>query len=375
MNLDLTNKSPRVATLLVNLYDNHKLYGMVDNADKEEVKKEVSQAVTELFTADLPASDQEVISDVLIGLMRQVEMDMRMDIAEKLSGFEHVPLRLILHLANDQIEIASPILKNSPILSDLDLIYIIKSQGNDYWQAIAERETLSSQIIDTLADTRDVSTAIVLSKNERVTLTRHAMEILSEVAADNRSVSEPLLKRAELPADLAEFVHKHVAEQVSSYVDIAFDDETTPELDLVMEDVVHKHAPRRPDSEFMPRVNLIDDAKIDRRRGLLNMDKMIMSLQNGHIDRFVAEFSVFSGLSVRRIHDFILQACPKGLAIACKAYGMSHDEFSRVYLLTHKARSEYGVVNPAEIVFILEYFDGVNRKLARRIADRSKDSI
>ena len=371
MNLDLIDNSPRIATLLVNLYDNQKLYGLVSNEDKEEVKREVSQAVTDLFTADISINDQEVISDVLIGMMRQVEMDIRMTIAEKLSSFDNIPLRLVLHLANDQIEIATPILKKSPVLSDVDLIYIIKSQGSDYWKAIADREDLGDEVINTLADTKDVPTAIVLSENERVTLTRHAMEILSEVAADSEAVSKPLLARQELPADLAEFIHKHVAEQVTSFIDIGFADDATPELDFAVEEVVQKHAPRIIKSEFMPQAELIEEARIDRGRGLLNMDKMIMSLQNGRIDRFIAEFSVFSGLSVRRIHDFVMQACPKGLAIACKAFGMNHDEFSRVYLLTHRARADYGVVNPSEVMHILEYFDGVNSKLAKRIALRS----
>lgn len=374
MNLDLMDNSPRIATLLVSLYDNQKLYGMVDNEDKEGVKREVSEAITELFTADISANDQEVISDVLIGMMRQVEMDIRMTIAEKLSDFDNIPLSLVLHLANDQIDIARPMLANSPVLSDMDLMYIIKSQGSEYWQAIAGRQKLSDEVIDSLADTKDLPTALVLTNNDRIILTRHAMDILSAVANYNQELSDPLLRRKELPKDLADFIHQKVSKQVTEYIDLGFADEANPEIDMVVEDAIHEHAPQLHDSKYMPHALLLEEAQDDNKRGLLNMDKMIMSLQNGHIDRFVAEFAVFSGLSVRRIHDFVLQACPKGLAIACKAYGMTHDDFSTVYLLTHRARSDNGVVNPSEVMHILEYFDGVNNILAKRIAQRTVEA-
>src|SRR6056297_122186 len=125
------------------------------------------------------------MADVMISLMRQAEIDLREALAERLAVLDNVPLRLVLQLSNDEIDVARPVLKQSPVLSDMDLIYIMKSKGPEYWQAIAQREHMSNQIMNLLSDTRDVETGIALVENEKITLTEHTLNVLSEVAQNS----------------------------------------------------------------------------------------------------------------------------------------------------------------------------------------------
>ena len=177
MNLNKFDNSPHVAPLLVKLYDSHKLYALAKQ-DMPAARTELSHAVVSLFEADINGKEQELLADILIALMRRAETELRGVLSEKLATLDNIPLRLVLHLANDEITVASPMLEKSTVLSDLDIIYIIKSLGAAYWQAIAKRSRLSNEAIDMLVDSGDFGTAVILSQNERIRLTKYALGIL-----------------------------------------------------------------------------------------------------------------------------------------------------------------------------------------------------
>ena len=88
MDLSSFDKSPHMTPLLVRLYDSHKLYGLVKD-NKPLARAELTRAVTDLFETKLTAREQELLADVLIGLMRQAEKDLRQALSEKLAGLYH----------------------------------------------------------------------------------------------------------------------------------------------------------------------------------------------------------------------------------------------------------------------------------------------
>lgn len=369
MDLSDLDKSPHMTPLLVRLYDSHKLYGLVKD-DKPLARAELTRAVTDLFERDLNAKEQELLADVLIGLMRQAEKDLRQALSERLAGLDNVPLRLILHLANDEITVAAPILRKSMVLSDLDLIYIIKSQGPDYWQAIAAREQMSHEVIDILADTRDVGTAVVLSKNERIKLTRHALNILADVAKEHEMLARPLLMRPEVPEELARRLYAHVGQELKDYIK-AFFGVNREEPQSVVDDLILEFAEATPLPEFMPTDEMIEEAREIAAMNQLNLDLMMETLSKGNISFFIGQFSIYTGIPAKKVHGFLKKSCPKGMAIACRAFRVQKSDFSRIYLMTHKMRSKSRMVNHKDMLDVLQYFDKVRPEVAMRIVKRT----
>jgi len=151
MDLSFLDKSSNVTPLLVRLYDSHKLHGLAQD-EKPLARVELVTAVSELLEMELSPRESELMADVMISLMRQAEVDLREALAERLAVLDNVPLRLVLQLSNDEIDVARPVLKKSTVLGDMDLIYIVKSKGPEYWQAIAQREEISNQVINLLSD-------------------------------------------------------------------------------------------------------------------------------------------------------------------------------------------------------------------------------
>ncbi|QQG35660.1 MAG: DUF2336 domain-containing protein [Micavibrio aeruginosavorus] len=374
MDMRLFDKSPQVASLLVRLYDSHKVYDLA-RADDPLARAELTSAVTELLESHvhLNSREQELLSDVLIGLMRQAEADLRAALAERLSVIESAPLRLVLNLANDDIEVARPVLSRSAVLSDLDLIYIVKSRGPAHWQAIASRENLSPHIIDVLADKKDKGTAIALSENERIRLTHHALEILSGMAREHEDVAKPLLMRPEMPEAIVRKLYDYVSQDLRNYIRDYYGI-FSGEVASAIDEIMLEFSSAEHEDRFMPNDRVLLAAHQFAAKGKLTLSMMMQTLKRGQITSFIAMFSVYTGIPAHTIHDYLRQSCGKGIAVICRAHGIQKNDFAMIYLLSNRMRSEHRIISQADMMDVIAYFDKIRPEVAQRLV-RSKAEI
>ena len=87
-------------------------------------------------------SDREkaLMGEILRRLVYDVELKLRKSLAEKLSKRSDTPHDLIAELANDEFEVAHPILLESNVLHDADLIEAIKHRTIAHQLAISMRK-------------------------------------------------------------------------------------------------------------------------------------------------------------------------------------------------------------------------------------------
>lgn len=367
MDINVLTKSPKIAPLLVRLYDSHKLYSLLSD-DRPLAKAEITSAVAALLeVGDLEPREQELLADVLIGLMRQAELDLRQALASRLSDMEDVPLRLVLHLANDEISVASPVLRKSPVFSDLDLIYIINAKGADYWQAIAARENLGDRLVDMLADKRDPGTAVVLSKNERIRLTRHAIDILADMSKQSDSLAKPLLLRPEVPPEVARMLYNHVGTELKGFICDYYGVLPKEGRQAVDDIVLEFSGEGESDRPYMPQAEQIKIAARLKESGHLNFQAVMDSLKKGRLRLFVALVAGYAGLSVDEAYDVLSERSGKKMAILCRAFTVPKSDFSTIYMLTQRLRSQDRILDQKELVAALRYFDRVQTEVARRM--------
>ncbi len=370
MDLSFLDKSSNVTPLLVRLYDSQKLNGLAKD-EKPLARVELTSAVTELLEMELSPRESELIADVLIGLMRQAELDMREALAERLALIDNVPLRLILQLANDEIEVAGPVLSQSPVLGDLDLIYIIKSKGPAYWQAIAKREEMSNQVANLLADTRDLDTAVTLAKNENITLTDHALTVLSDMAQNSDKLAQPLLRRDEVTADMAKALFKYVGEEIKALIKDEYGIEEGSIIDSVDEVIIDLVDASEAVGVFAPTASMLKAADRYKEKGLLTAKLMLGSLRRGQIQAFVSQFSKYTGLCPKTTLEIISQASGQGLAVACKAYDLSKEDFVSIFLLTNRIRNQARMVDLNDMTKAINYYNRIKPDVARGIIKNS----
>ncbi len=372
MDMRLFDKSPQVASLLVRLYDTQKVYDLARD-NNPLARAELTSAVAGLLEAHVHLNnrEQELLSDVLIGLMRQAESDLRAALAERLSVLDDAPLRLILNLANDDIEVARPVLQRSAVLSDLDLIYIVKARGAEHWQAIAAREDLSAQLVDILADKYDEGTAIVLSANERAHMTWHALDVLTAMAASNENIAKPLLMRSELPDNIVRRLYDHVGQELRHYIRDyhgIFSGEVNTAIDEIMLEFTSAGQPEM----FMPNPRVIQAARQYAEKGKLTLHAMMQSLKRGQIASFVAMFSVYTGRSVEEMHDYMRQPSGKALAVICRAHGVQKADFATIYLLTGRMRTDQRIINQSDMLSVMAHYESIKPERAQELLNSDK---
>ena len=147
-----------------------------------EARTKVSARICEQFR-DGVFSEQEsdIVKEILDFLSRDVEMSIRMSIAETLKSHDDLPHSVALRLANDAAEVSSPILEFSNVLKDEDLIEIIQStRAIGKLSAIARRETVSENVANELVNTEIETVVDTLVNNEGAEISDMAAEKIAK---------------------------------------------------------------------------------------------------------------------------------------------------------------------------------------------------
>jgi len=339
-------------------------------------RTQLAQQIGSILEADITVRESEMVADVLIELLAEAEKNVRKALALKLSLLEHAPLRLILELANDEIEVAWPILSASPVLGDFDLMYIVKAQGPEYWKAIAARKALSNKVVEMLAGTKDVETALTLLENEDIVLSDNTMVILSGLAQEEDVVAIPLLSREEMSDELADKLYQYVGEEIKHYITEHYEIEHHEDgghqvaeclkqvVEEVVEDAVKECA--IPD-DCKPEGFMVEAANAAQEKGILNVKMMIGTLRRGHFRSFVAQLSTFTGITSNVITKILMQNNGQGLALVAKAYDISKQDFISMFMLTGKFWKDGKFIHPDDIRKALKYYDKASREFALEV--------
>ena len=93
----------------------------------------------------------DLFDGVLTSLVPHAEIAARADLAERLSRLANAPRGLVGRLAHeDEIAIAGPLLRRSPVLDEPVLIEIAREKGQGHLSAMTERPKLSPDLTDVI---------------------------------------------------------------------------------------------------------------------------------------------------------------------------------------------------------------------------------
>src|SRR3981189_334518 len=113
-----------------------------------------ARRISELFlqgAATFRADHVNLFDDVLVTLVPHTEFAARADLAERLSLLANAPRGLVGQLAHeDEIAIAGPLLRKSPVIDEQMLIEIASAKGQGHLLALSERPALSPDLTDVI---------------------------------------------------------------------------------------------------------------------------------------------------------------------------------------------------------------------------------
>ncbi len=315
----------------------------------------------------LSEAEQYIVYDILRHLIHQVEMSVRRMLSESLAERQDTPHDIVLTLANDVIEVAHPVLTQSTVLQDVDLIRLILEHTQQHQIAITKRARLSKDVSETLVDTGDPSVIKSLLENDSAELNPETFDKLVETSHLMDEIRTPLAYRADLPPELARRMIGWVGEALRDYLQtkLAETGLDGSDLDTAIERAFEDD---RLTEEMVgvasPVVRGGDDA------GYLPHPRVLVrALENGDIIEFEALFRDFTRLSEQTFAKILYDSGPEALAIACKGSGVDRFSFSDILCHLHGGGDMVRYRESSDYLKIMEYFERIGGDGAEKVLD------
>ena len=168
----------------------------------------ILRKLTDLFLAGAETYSDESIQffDELMGrLINRIERQALIELSQKLAPVDRAPRGVIGRLSNDDdFAIAQPVLEQSSVLTESDLVQIAKTKSQDHLYAIASRAQISAPVTDVLVERGDSRVAGKVTGNTGARFSRWGLTQAVQRAEHDEAIAVAIVNRADLPDDLLE---------------------------------------------------------------------------------------------------------------------------------------------------------------------------
>jgi uncharacterized protein (DUF2336 family) len=332
------------------------------------------ETVSDLFFGTKKTlSDREraLMIEILRRLIHDVEMAVRKALAERLSVEPDAPSDLIVALANDEIDVAHPILVKSNVLQDPELIEIIHQRTMEHQLAVAVRQRLSPVVSDALVATGNADVIRTLLENHGAEINQATLGYLVEQSKRVDSYQNPLVMRPDLSAELAKRMYWWVSAALRKHIVAHFAIDPL-ELDQRVEEIVTDLIGQNAGGQPALARRSEELAKKVAERGTISPQLLVQTLRQGEVALFEALLAEMSKLRRALVRRIVFEPGGQGLAVIARAIGIAKPDFASIFLLSRSARPGDKVVDPGELSRVMSFFDRVQPTAAQRLLVRMR---
>jgi len=171
------------------------------SANRATAAREISR----LFRAGrLDGAARAQAEDIFEILAHDIAVAVRETLAIELCRCPFLPHRIARTLAADVARVALPVIEFSEVLTEGDLLAVIRSRTTTKQLAVARRRHLPEGASDALVDAGNKAVVIALLSNDDAAVGAPAMHRILDRFGHDEAVQEPLVRRRVLPAAIAE---------------------------------------------------------------------------------------------------------------------------------------------------------------------------
>jgi len=182
----------------------------------------------------LSPSERQLAEDIIRVMARDAVVRVRQSLAENLKHSPHLPRDLALQLARDVEAVSLPVLSVSKVLTDDDLIDLVRSGSSAKQSAIAGRPEVSASVAEVLIADGTEGAVAALVGNEGADLDETRLNRVIDRFGSNPQIQDPLVHRKKLPLTVAERLVTLVSENLQNYLVSQHDLSPTVASDLIL---------------------------------------------------------------------------------------------------------------------------------------------
>ncbi len=315
-----------------------------------------------LAEMELDLNDREtaLIDDILNKLIADFETAVRRELADRLSSLECSPNEAVVALANDEIDVAKPILMQSSALRDQDLIEIIHNRSRQHQMSIALRNMVSKAVSDALVEAGDEAVITSLLSNQNAQISDATLAYLVGESRRVDSYHEPLVLREDLSDELAKQIYDIVAKDLRNHILRHFEldpEVLDAELASLSADLMANTARPADETRHGDAPERLAKALANAKK--ISPDFLVKVLQAGRINLFEALIGQLTGVESQTLRKLLYDTDGKALAAICRAMGVPKKQFIEVYLLIRRSRPSSKTTFTREVGVIVRYFDRI----------------
>lgn len=197
----------------------------IANNPSPEVRAELATKLASTVAVDgFNDREQTVAFDIVRLLIRDVEVQVRQALSVHLAQCISAPRDIILKLANDESAVAIPVLENSCVLSEEDLVEIIQSTREvGKLMAVARRESVGETVSDALMKTKNTDVYEVLLQNSGASISNDTLMEYWETIASKGQLLNILVSRGGLSPLIVEKLFSSVADEMKKQLSNMYD--------------------------------------------------------------------------------------------------------------------------------------------------------
>jgi uncharacterized protein (DUF2336 family) len=173
--------------------------------DSAEARANAAHKICRMIdTTELSPEDQESARQILDVMCADAAVLVRRALAVTLRNSPKLPRDIALKLAKDIDVIAVPVLKNSPVITDEDLVEIVLAGSSEKQVAIAQRPALGEGLTEVIALYASKEAVQAATLNEGAAFSDDAFAGVLKRFANDNDVKGAMVSRASLPMHVTE---------------------------------------------------------------------------------------------------------------------------------------------------------------------------
>ncbi len=287
----------------------------------DDVRATMATKVASAATSsELTDKERALAVNILERLAVDVADRVRVALSEAVNEFPDLPHDVALKLAEDIDAVSAPILKDSPVLTDGDLVNIVRGGSPAKQTAVAGRAEVAPTVASAVAEFGVREAVSTLIENPGAQLDEGAFDHVVDRFASDEDMCQGLVERSDLPLTIAD----RLVEVVSSRLR-----ETLVQRHQLPADLAEELSASARERTILGLSAWASDEEVLRlvndlhSHGALNQSMLIRAACLGEM-RFVENaLAAFSGLSARNARQLINDRGPLGVQAIVERGGLS----------------------------------------------------
>lgn len=295
-----------------------------------------AKVAAEFANDDLDPSARVVAEEIFRIMLRDAEVRVRRALSDSLKDSDLVPHDVAVALANDVIEVADPILKFSQVLTDEDLVEIVKTRPTACRVAVAQRQRVPPAVSDAMVEAKDEEAVTVLVGNPGAVVAERTLEDILDIFPESDAIKHNMTHRPSLPIRSAERLVTMVSDRLREH--LVTHHELSPNLaaDLILQS--REKAALGLLSPNAQRVDVEELVAQLHANGRLTPTIILRALCTGDILFFESALSRLANIPVSSSHALIHDEGAMGLEKLYAKAGLPQKMYAAVRVAVNVAR-------------------------------------